>query len=126
MSEHLAFLEISKGKRFLYIPERKCPIEVVFREASELLKKEGALLIFKDQALLMGTNDAMVPGEALTITTYDDKVPPANQSTVLSRAAMLMEDDLYETIRMLVAGCVLKATQTKDPSVVSYELTDEG
>lgn len=126
MSERLAFLEISKGKRFLYIPERKCPVEVVFREAQELLKTEGALLIFKGQALIAGSKDAMIPGDAITINQYDASLPPADQMLEFNRAAMLPEDDLYETIRMLVQGCVLKVTQGGTDSEVVYELTDEG
>ncbi len=124
MSSLLAFMEVSAGKRYLFIPERKCPVEVVFREAEKLFQTEGALLIFKDQALLKGTKDAMVPGEAVTITAYDPKVLPANQELDFHRAALCPKEELYETIRMLVGGCVLKTIQ--EGSDISYELTDEG
>lgn len=127
MSNWLAFLEISEGRRFLYIPERKCPIEVVFREAQELLKIENTLLIFQKQALIGSIKGTLISKELIFIKQYDETLFPANQLFEFSRAALVPERDLYETIRMLVQGCVLKVNQKETESGVTYEyeLSDE-
>lgn len=123
MNDLLSFLHISDGKRYLFLRNEKCPVEVVFREASKLCEEES-LLIFKDQAVIKSVQTLSQDRRNIVITPYDRQRPPASQEFELHRGAVVPEEDFYDAIRMLVQGAVLKI-EAESTTEFNYYLSDD-